>query len=84
MKKIFKFTIRYFTPEGGFYKEARVKWEIRELNNYPNMNDVVAKVRGLQQCGGQMGMPGNIDDNFIGLILIIPEKGPTKLLNFTE
>jgi hypothetical protein len=84
MKKLFKFTINYFRADGLFHMKTNVKWKIREKNDRPNMQDVVAKLRGLQRNGGQKGMPGGIDEGFIGYVLVIPEIGYPRITDFTK
>lgn len=54
------FTIWYFKPNGKFYTETSVQWELKSIadTNCPYMNDAVAKLRGLRDRGGQGAMPG--------------------------
>lgn len=79
-KKTFKFRIVYFKPSGKYYTETTEEYEIRTcggVTNIPYMNDVVAKIRGLRDSGGQGSMPGlnSQSEGWDGLILIDCEQG---------
>lgn len=60
----FRISITYFKANGKFYTSAQFEWtgaciegEVR-ANPSPNMNDVVATVRGWRDHGGQGSLPG--------------------------
>jgi hypothetical protein len=60
-KNSFYFRISYFKDTGKFYTEEVVYWEVgcykTNGKDTPYTPDVVAKVRGLRDCGGPGALP---------------------------
>lgn len=80
----FEFKLTYFKDSGKYYTDALVTWDVRCIcddmpfsSSMPNMNDVVAKVVGLRDDGGQGSMPGLSDQSagWDGFILVECEQG---------
>lgn len=88
-KDWFTFRIIYFKPSGKYYTETNISWEIRctggnvdKPNSGPNMYDVIAKIRGLNQPGS--ALPGLTGD-WNGPIFIDCEEGfPCLILPYDE
>lgn len=82
MKAHFRFVFWYFHPNGKFHSQAYETWELRTIDGgtKPNMQDALAKLRGLRDSGGQEGMPGGLDEGWLGPIMIQCESGFPQLL----
>lgn len=90
----FPFTIEYFLPGGAFFRRAWFMAEVRAaspmrtpagvVGHVPNMDDVVAKVRGWRDCAGTASLPGlTTRDGWDGPIIIRhshPEAVPRLIL----
>ncbi len=79
-RRIFPFRIWYFDLQGKLHHEAIALWKVRQTDGEPNMQDALAKLRGLRRNGGQAGMPGGIDEGWPGAILLNCEGGYPCLL----
>lgn len=77
MKKEFTFNISYFKPSGKFYSDVKYTTTIKVCGNSscPYMPDIVDKIRGLRDTGGQDALPGLSGSRWDGIILITCEEG---------
>lgn len=76
--KKFTFIITYFKPSGKYYLDTKVEWECRlcgEHSGVPYMNDIVLKIRGLRDYGGQSALPGIQGSGWEGFILVDCNEG---------
>lgn len=77
-RKLFYFTITYFTLQGKMYLECEYPFECRYTKGVdsptgrdtPDLEHLRQHVRGLLHSGGQMGMPGEVDEGWEGYILL--------------
>ena len=60
---MFHFKLTYFKPNGKYYSDAVVEWNIACCVEHPEvayLNDAVAKLRGLKNTGGSLpGLMGS-------------------------
>lgn len=76
-----EFSISYFNPNGTHHFTTRESWDVQVgENGQPNMVHAMAKLRGLRDSGGQMGMPGELDEGWPGPILLECEGAAPQLL----
>lgn len=78
-KQLFTFRITYFKPNGHYYHETEVEWEIHstgDKHTIPMMHDAANKLRGLRGNGPD-SMPGlGVDaSDWYGYILIDCNRG---------